>query len=56
MFFAGDEDLADVAVLLHLQHDADVDDVIEKLFDDLVELLRDQAADVVGDFVVAPGD
>ena len=56
VLLAGDQDLADVAVLLHLQDDTHVDDVIEELFDDLVELLRDECADLVGDCVVAPGD
>ena len=53
---ADDEDLADVAVLLHLQDAADVDDVVEQTVLHLGDLGLEELADVGSDFEVAAGN
>ena len=44
VLLADNDDLADVAILLHLQNDADIDHVIEELLLDSGEFLREQRA------------
>src|SRR3954453_23729090 len=56
VLFADDEDLADVAVLLDIEDDADADDVIEQAVFHAIELRFDQLADVRRDFEIAPHD
>src|SRR5438067_124262 len=53
VLLADDQDLADVAVFLHLQHAAVLDYIIEELVDDPAELRVDELSDIWGDFEVA---
>jgi hypothetical protein len=53
---ADDHDFADVAVLLDLKDDPDVDDVVEEALLDLGELFFDEVADVGRDLIVAAGN
>ncbi len=56
VFLADDDDLADVAVLFHLQHHPGVDHVVEELVDDLGQLRVDEIADIGSDFEITAND
>jgi hypothetical protein len=56
VLLAGDEDLADVAVLLDLEHAADLDDVVEQFLRQPGQFGLDHLMERGGDFEVAAAD
>ena len=56
VLLADDQNLADEAVLLHLQDAADVDHIIEKVVHDPAEFLVNQLSDIWRHFEIATDD